>query len=127
LGHVYATLNNPATCPVLALTTYIFANPGLTQWNFKDDSAISQDREDGDNTGQLFPGGGQYGCFMDCLRWILNNNPEVFVNLGISPGNLGSHSERKGACSLASAGTTVSPPIFLICLQAMWSMGSVKE
>jgi hypothetical protein len=57
LWHVYANPNNPATCPVLALVTYIFANPGLTQRNFKDDSADSQDREDGDNTGRLFPGG----------------------------------------------------------------------
>ena len=127
LWHVYATPNNPATCPVLALAMYIFANPGLTQRNFKDDSANSQDREDGDNTGRLFPGGDQYGRFMDCLRRIVKNNPEVFVKLGISPGNLGSHSARKGACSLASAGTTVSPPMVSICLQAMWSMGSVKE
>ena len=34
---------------------------------------------------------------------------------------------QKGACSLATAGTAVSPPIVSICLHAMWSMGQVKE
>ncbi len=28
--HVYATPNNPGVCPVLALATYIFANPSIT-------------------------------------------------------------------------------------------------
>jgi hypothetical protein len=28
--HVYATPNNPCVCSVLALATYIFANPSLT-------------------------------------------------------------------------------------------------
>ena len=28
--HVYATPNNPTTCPVLALACYIFSNPGIT-------------------------------------------------------------------------------------------------
>ena len=28
--HVYATPDKPAICPVLALSTYVFANPGLT-------------------------------------------------------------------------------------------------
>jgi hypothetical protein len=130
LWHVYATPNNPATCPVLALATYIFANPGLTQRNFEDDSQDSPDageREVGDNTGRLFPGSDQYGRFMDCLRRIVDNNREEFLKLGISPGDLGLHSARKGSCSLASAGTTVSPPMVSICLRAMWSMGSVKE
>jgi len=45
----------------------------------------------------------------------------------MKPLHLGSHSARKGACSHASAGTTVSPPIVSICLRAIWSMGQVKE
>lgn len=115
LWHVYATPNNPATCPVLALATYIFTNPGLTQRNFMDDSANSQDREDGDNTGRLFPGGDQYGCFMDCLRRIVLNNPEVFVKLGVSPGDLGSHSARKGAYSQ-------NPVFFVLAVQLCISL-----
>ena len=77
--------------------------------------------------GCLFPGGNQYDRFMDCLHQIIKKYPEEFIALCICPGNLDSHSARKGACSHASAGTTVSPPMVSICLCAMWSMGSVKE
>jgi hypothetical protein len=51
----------------------------------------------------------------------------VFLGLGICPGNLGSHSAWKGACSFATVGSTVCPPMVSICLWAMWSMGLVKE
>jgi len=120
--HVYATPDKPATCPVLALATYLFANPGLTNVeNF------TETDEDGNPSGRLFPGGDQYGRFMDCLRRVVENNQEVFLPLGVRPGDLGSHSARKGACSFASAGSTVCPPMVSICLRAMWSMGSVKE
>ncbi len=40
---------------------------------------------------------------------------------------MGSHFARKGACTHASLGTTVAPPIVSICLFAMWSIGSVKK
>ncbi len=50
----------------------------------------------------------------------------MFLGLGIRPGNLGSHSAWKGACSFAAAGSTVCPPMVSICLRAMWSMGLVK-
>ena len=120
--HVYATPDKPATCPILGLSTYLFANPGLTNVeNFTETDG------DGNPSGRLFPGGDQYGRFMDCLRRIIDSNEDEFLQLGIRPGDLGSHSARKGACSFASAGSTVSPPMVSICLRAMWSMGSVKE
>ena len=53
--------------------------------------------------------------------------PEELFALGISPGDLRSHSARKGASSHACAGTTVTTPMVSICLRAMWSMGHVKE
>jgi hypothetical protein len=114
LWHVYSMPMSPATCPVLALSSYIFANPCLID-------------SDGDGYGWLFSGGDQYGQFMDCLRWVIKKNLNKFVTLGISPGNLGLHSAWKGSCGYASAGSTVCPPIVSICLQAMWSMGSIKE
>jgi len=120
--HVYATPNNACVCPVLALATYIFANPSLT--NFEN---FTEANEDGNVSGRLFPGGDQYGRFMDCLRRVVEKNKGVFLALGIRPGDLGSHSARKGACSFAAAGSTVCPPMVSICLRAMWSMGSVKE
>ena len=120
--HVYATPDKPATCPVLALATYLFANPGLTNVE-----TFTETDEVGNPSGRLFLGGEQYHHFMDCLRRIIKNNLDEFLQLGIRPGNLGLHSARKGACSFASAGSTVSPPMVSICLRAMWSMGSVKE
>ena len=84
MWHVYATLqpcHMSTSCPGDVYLCQSRPDPVELQ----DDSAIFQDRENGDNTGRLFPGGGQYGRFMDCLRRIVNNNPEVFINLGISP------------------------------------------
>jgi hypothetical protein len=122
MWHVYATPDKPATCPVLGLATYVFANPGLTNVeNF------TETEGDGNPSSRLFPGGDQYGRFMDCLRRIIVSNEDEFLQLDIRPGDLGYHSSRKGARSFASAGSTVSPPMVSICLRAMWSMGSVKE
>jgi len=87
--HVYATPDKPATCPDLALATYLFANPGLT--NVENFTGTD---EDGNPSGRLFAGGDQYGRFMDCLHRVIENNQEVFLPLGVCPGDLGSHSAR---------------------------------
>jgi len=168
--HVYATPDNPTTCPVLAMACYLFANPGILSASTSvadddidsdagvgdsmeveedDGMELEQDEFGGEDgieagvdiatatsrgrrrsnvhSGRLFPGGNQYDRFMDCLHRIIDKYRDDFFSLGISAGDLGSHSARKGACSYASAGTTVSPPIVSICLRAMWSMGQVKE
>ncbi len=107
---------------VLALTIYVFATPGLTNVeNFTETNG------DGNPSSRLFPGGDQYGHFMDCLCQIMDNNQDEFLQLGIHPRVLGLHSAWKGACSFASVGSMVSPPMVSICLRAMWSMGLVKE
>jgi hypothetical protein len=50
--HVFATPNNPCVFPVLAIATYIFANPGLTNVeNF------TESDKHGNLSGRLFPGG----------------------------------------------------------------------
>lgn len=164
--HVYATPENPTTCPVLAMACYLFANPGILSssssfaadiddneaalgesmelgedsMELEADGMDEDGSEDGVDTapidghrrstmhsGRLFPGGNQYDRFMDCLHRIIDKHRDAFYSLGITAGDLGSHSARKGACSYASAGSTVSPPIVSICLRAMWSMGQVKE
>ncbi len=71
-------LMSPANCSVLALASYIFANPGLTD-------------SDRDGYGRLFPVGYQYSRFMDCLQSVNKKKLNKFVTLGISPSNLGSH------------------------------------
>jgi hypothetical protein len=83
--------------------------------------------ENGNLSGRLFPGGDQYGRFMDCLQRAVEKNQDVFLGLGIRPGNLGLHSVWKGACSFAAVGSTVCPPMVSICLWAVWSMGLVKK
>ena len=93
----------------------------------QDDSAIFQDRENGDNTGRLFPGGGNMVASWIASVGSLTTILKCSLTLASPLKNLGSHSVRKGVCSLASAGTTVSLPMVSICLQALWSMGSVKE
>ncbi len=65
-------------------------------------------------SGHLFPGGDQYGRFMLCLHRIIEKNTEEFLLLGIKPGDLGSHSARKGACSYVGTGSPVSPPMVSI-------------
>jgi hypothetical protein len=120
---------NPEICPVHALVCYIFSNPGAFSANV--DEKVNKHEEDGVeveahggdgpsrpapncNRGRLFPGQFQYERFMSCLHWIVEKYPVVFFELGISPGNLGSHSARKGASSHACAGTAVSPPMVSI-------------
>ena len=132
--HVYANPHDPAVCPVLSLGCYIFGNPGVfcyTSINgeerIQEEERIEEEQPARGGGGRLFPGSNQYERFMDCLHRIIEKHKEEFAALGIEPGDLGSHSARKGSSSHASAGTTVSPPMVSICLRAMWSMGPVKE
>jgi hypothetical protein len=154
--HVYANPHTPSVCPVLALGCYIFANPGVFSMStaevdamngadvdsMNDGAGVVEGTADGvvegtadgpragrrpSQKGRLFPGECQYDRFMGCLHRIIEKYSDEFFALGISPGDLGSHSARKGASSHALSGTTVSPPMVSICLRAMWSMGHVKE
>jgi hypothetical protein len=95
--HVYATPYNRCVCPVLALATYIFANPSLTNVeNF------TETDKDGNLSGRLFPGGGQYGRFMDCLRRVLRRiRMWCFLDLEFAPAIW--------ACILRGRGCAVLP------------------
>jgi hypothetical protein len=146
LWHEYATPNNPTTCPVLSLSCYLFANPGVMiegalrdqveegQEVSVEEQVVARNGQERVGTtnrnskrGLLFPGGNQYQRFMNSFHKTIANNVEEFARLGIQPSDLGSHSAQKGACSFASAACTISPPIASICLRACWSMGPVKE
>ena len=108
--HVYSNPRRPHLCPIVALAKYILANPDI----LKDGCP-------------LFPGMSQYERFRGVFNKVINTHEEVFQQLGVSVGDLGSHSTRKGAITLVSSGCTVSPPMASICLRAGWSMGPVKE
>ncbi len=139
IWHEYATPHNPITCPILALGGYLFSNPGiLTPSPSHDkydpnvetsliDPSLREPHISQNGYTKLFPGRNQYDRFMKCFRKVILENEDDFWRLGIQDGDLGSHSARKGSCSYASSGSTVSPPIVSVCLHAQWSMGSVKE
>ena len=133
--HVYATPDNPCTCPILALACYLFSNPGvLTDAAAqKDEPSISLvgdgevvGKADAPILGRLFPGEFQYDRFSRLFNKIIEKHATIFAQLGVEIGDLGSHSAHKGASSYALSGSTVSPPITSICLRAMWLMGNVK-
>ena len=108
--HVYSNPNAPHLCPVLALAKYLLTHPDLLQ-----------------EGSPLFPGGSQYERFVKIFHKVISKNKEEFEKLGVKPGDLGSHSTRKGSITLVSSGCTVSPPMSSICLRACWSMGNVKD
>ena len=141
--HVYANPHTPSVCPVLALGCYIFANPGVFSMStaevdamnsadvdsMNDGAGVVEGTADGvvegtadgpragrhpSQKGRLFPGDCQYNRFMGCLHHITDKYLDNCFVLGISPGDLGLHSARKGVSSHASSSTTVSPPMVSI-------------
>lgn len=109
--HVYSNTFEPALCPVLTFGKYLLAYPQILL----------------DERGPVFPGASQYSRFSKRLGQILHREHSNLASLGVDPKDYGSHSVRKGAISLVSAGCTVSPPMAAICLRAAWSMGNVKD
>lgn len=109
--HVYSNPEKPEICPVLALATYVTTYPDLLR----------------SSDGRLFPGPSQYNRFMKIFHRTMEEHEVEFAKLGVSKGDLGSHSCRKGAITMVTTGCTVSPPMAAVCIRAGWSMGSVKD
>ena len=106
------------------------ATCGGHSWLSSTSAPFNEDQDDLEailqrDEGRLFPGGGQYEHFMNCLHGIVEKCSEELKAFGISPGEMGSHSARKGSSSHTASGTTVSPPMVSICLRAMWSIETV--
>lgn len=108
--HIYANPFKPHICPVLALARYLFTFPHI----FKGKKS-------------LFEGSNQYNRYSKIFMEVLAENEEEFKRLGVSYGDLGTHSARKGVGTLIAAGCTVSPPIVSLCLRMGWTIGGVKE
>ena len=108
--HVYANPLEPHLCVVLSLARYLFTYPEL----FLNNTA-------------LFQGNAQYSRYSKLFLNLLKANEEELKNMGVEPGDLGTHSCRKGVGTMVAAGCTVSPPIVSICVRAGWSMGGVKD
>lgn len=75
----------------------------------------------------IFEGKDQYNRYNKIFAELLSDNLDELETMGIQPGDLGTHSARKGVATLVAAGCTVSPPIISLCLRMGWSMGGVKE
>ena len=70
----------------------------------------------------LFPDDSQYERFIKSFHKVILENKEEFEKLGVKPGDLGSHSTRKGSITLVCSRRTVYPPMSSICLRACWIM-----
>ena len=108
--HVYANPCNPNVCPVLALGKYLFTYPELLSSN-----------------ASLFPGNSQYERFNDEFTELVKEYSEELKIFGVEPGDLGTHSTRKGVGTAICAGCTMSPPIVSVCVRCGWVMGGVKD
>ena len=108
--HVYANPLEPHLCLKLSLARYLFTYPEL----FLNNTA-------------LFQGTAQYTRYAKLFLSLLRANTEHLKSMGVEPGDLGTHSCRKGVGTMVAAGCTVSPPIVSICVRAGWAMGGVKD
>ena len=108
--HVYSCPEFPEICAHLAFARHIMASPTILNGGV-----------------QLFEGRSQYERFNATFRGIVSSpeHREEFASLGITPGDFGTHSIRKGAATHVSTGSTASPPIASICLRANWAMPGV--
>ena len=110
--HIYANPFKPEICPILALGLYFLCHT---------------EREDASDA--LFPGGQQAARFGTLLRAELRKSSVVaqLAVHGVKPGDLGTHSLRKGASTFVSSGSTAGPSITSICLRCGWSIGGVQD
>ena len=112
--HVYTNPLKPWICPVLSLARYLFCYPDVLKGDVP-----------------LFEGTNQYARYSACFMQLLNEHQtkEDLKKMIIvfEPGDLGTHSARKGVATMVAAGYTVSPPIVSLCLRAGWALGGVKD
>ena len=108
--HMYSCPKFPEICAPLAFARHIMASPTILKGRV-----------------QLFESNSQYDRFNTIFRGIVSGpeHCEEFVSLGMTPGDFGTHSIRKGTVTHVSTGSTASPPIASICLRANWAMPDI--
>ena len=100
--HVYANPGKPEVCAFLALAIYLVCNPQRS-------------------SNALFPGPNQRDRFSKSLSRLTNDL------VSGRPGDIGTHSIRKGAATFAIAGNTSGPSIVNVCIRCGWTLGHVVE
>ena len=91
--HVYANPLEPHICPVLALAKYLITYPSVLSGKVP-----------------LFEGSDPYNRYTKIFSKVIKDNMDELRHLGVSEGDLGTHSSRKGVATLVAAGCTASPP-----------------
>ena len=69
----------------------------------------------------------QYDPYSSCFAKFASKHAERLSELGVKPGDLGTHSARKGVPTMVASGCKVSPPIVSLCICVEWVMGGVKN
>jgi hypothetical protein len=75
----------------------------------------------------VFPANNQYHRYADILAKVVAKESSAFSQIGVSPGDIGTHSAWKGAASLAASGCTIAPSMASICNCAGWSLGGTRD
>ncbi|KAL7527694.1 hypothetical protein ACHAXR_003680, partial [Thalassiosira sp. AJA248-18] len=77
----------------------------------------------------LFQGRGKsiYNRYSERLNKIVKESATELKAMKYEPGDLGSHSTRKGVASMVAAGCTIAPPIVSLCIRAGWALGGEKD
>ena len=109
--HVFFNSVDPYLNVGLALGMYLLTNPKILS----------------DVNSQLFPGSNQYHRYATILKKVITENSEEFLAIGVKPQDIGTHSARKGAATLAASGCTVSPSMAAICNRAGWKLGGSRD
>jgi hypothetical protein len=108
--HLYANPLEPLVCPVYLLALYFSCCINTPQvYN-----------------GFLFPGHDQHQRYSVMLQRLLDTKVDEVKSLGYNPGDIGTHSIRKGAITYLSS-LVGGPPMAAVCLRAGWTMGKVKD
>ena len=103
---MYTNTLEPHLCVVLSFARYLFSYPYL----FLNNTA-------------LFQGTTQYNQYSKIFSNLLKSDKEALKNMGLKPGDLGTHSCRKGVGTMAGAGFMASLLIVSICVKqgGKWS------
>ena len=106
--HCYVNPERPYICVVLALAKYCLTFTEVLV-----------------SGAPLFEGSSQYDHYTGIFGVFVRKHAIRLRQLGVKPGDLGTHSFRKGVAKMVAAGCTVSPLIVSLCLLVGWIMGGL--
>jgi hypothetical protein len=106
---VYANPLKPEICSILSLGIHLLSSP---------QSNVS---------GSLFEGNSQSARFGSVFRRFLTKHESILKDFGFDADDFGTHSNRKGASTYVTSGTTDGPSQVAVNLRAGWTMTAVEQ